>query len=228
MTLLFSFQDVDMYDRDAELFEEGEWLNDTCIHFGLQCLQEQQYQQHCSGDKIGGVQKREGSVKLIDPAIVSFLRLQVEEEDEYEELSHGLALPQYDWLVLPINDNTAFNQHQGVITQTGQIVQNVSVIVTSCPTAAFDTVSSDAQVYANRPKMSIVSVPCPSQENSNDCGVYVLLFARACLPIIHTMQIESEKGEWRSLLADQVSSLTPKEASSLRRHYREEIAARCS
>lgn len=42
------------------------------------------------------------------------------------------------------------------------------------------------------------------------------------------MQIENEAGEWRSLLARQVSSLTPKEASSLRRHFREEIAARCS
>lgn len=112
MTLLFSFQDVDMYDRDAELFEEGEWLNDTCIHFGLQCLQEQ-YDEQCSSKIVRGereLKERERTVKLVDPAVVSFLRLQVEEEDEYEELSHGLALPQYDWLVLPINDNTAFNQ----------------------------------------------------------------------------------------------------------------------
>jgi hypothetical protein len=45
---------------------------------------------------------------LLDPAVVSFLNLQVEDDDEYEELAHGIALSDRVWLAVPINDNSSF------------------------------------------------------------------------------------------------------------------------
>lgn len=91
MTLLVSFKDVDVYDRDAALFNNNEWLNDTCIHFCFACLE-------------NGL----STVKLVDPAVVSFLRLQVEDDDEFEELALGLNIGDMEWLFLPINDNAGF------------------------------------------------------------------------------------------------------------------------
>jgi hypothetical protein len=92
MTLLVSYQDVNIYDRDARLFNDGEWLNDTCISFCFRCLEQELK-----------------AFKLVDPSIVSFLRLQVEDEDEFEELAQGLKVTKYEWLVLPINDNSSFS-----------------------------------------------------------------------------------------------------------------------
>ncbi|RYH14901.1 hypothetical protein EON65_32750 [archaeon] len=88
---LLSHRDVDIYQRDAQLFREGQWLNDTCINFCFRCLED-----------------NSSAVKLVDPAVVSFLRLQVEEEDEYEGLAKGLQLDHVEWLYCPINDNADF------------------------------------------------------------------------------------------------------------------------
>lgn len=73
MALLISYNDADVYDRDADLLRPGRWLNDACINFCLRRLEETVSE----------------SVFLFDPALASYLRLQCTEVDEFEELRRG-------------------------------------------------------------------------------------------------------------------------------------------
>ena len=99
--LVLSYFDVDVYERDLKLFQEREWLNDTCINYCFKRLMNSK-----SSDMIDMVMKE--SVLLLDPSLVSFLRIQCEEDDEFEDLRISLELDKKVWVFIPINDNQSF------------------------------------------------------------------------------------------------------------------------
>ena len=41
--LLFSYRDIDIYERDAVLFNEGEWLNDSCLSYAFKRIEDKIY-----------------------------------------------------------------------------------------------------------------------------------------------------------------------------------------
>lgn len=90
--MLFNFCDIDVYERDAALFKDGQWLNDTCISLRFRRIEQQN---NCQ------------AILLMDPPVVSFLRFQVEDDDELEELSNGIGLHSKQWLLFPLNDNSS-------------------------------------------------------------------------------------------------------------------------
>ena len=94
MSKLFSFHDVDVYPRDARLFQTGCWLNDTCINL-------------CFKRMDGEFSMKD--ILFMDPSIVSFLRIQVTDDEEYDELATGCELCSRKWLLLPINDCESFD-----------------------------------------------------------------------------------------------------------------------
>lgn len=107
---LLCFHDVDIYDRDLRLFEDGKWLNDTCINYCFRKMEhEGLHDSNSSTDSIDGssriISKR---ILLMDPCVVSFLRLQCEDEDELQELREGLAIGERDVIFVPINDCDSF------------------------------------------------------------------------------------------------------------------------
>jgi hypothetical protein len=38
---LFSFYDVDVYEKDASFFERGQWLNDVCINLAFKFIEQE-------------------------------------------------------------------------------------------------------------------------------------------------------------------------------------------
>jgi Ulp1 family protease len=96
--LLFSYADIDVYERDSRCFQPDQWLNDTCISLSLQFIQE----------SFSDAKQIVDQVAIFQPSIVSFLLLQVEDDEEYEELAHGLSLDSKSYLILSINDNQSF------------------------------------------------------------------------------------------------------------------------
>lgn len=94
MTLLFSYNDVDVYERDAKLFEEGNWINDTCINFEY---------------KLFESKFNKKDILLMDPSVVSFLRIQVGSPDELQDLRNGLNIEEKDWIFMPISDSDSFS-----------------------------------------------------------------------------------------------------------------------
>lgn len=99
--LVLSYFDVDVYERDLKLFENRNWLNDTCINYCFKRLLNSK-----SSDVVDMIMKE--NVLLLDPSLVSFLRLQCEEDDEFEDLRMSLELDNKLWVFIPINDNQSF------------------------------------------------------------------------------------------------------------------------
>lgn len=98
--LLFSYRDVDMYERDAALFNDGQWLNDSCISYCFRRIED-----HISSSN----QEMLKSILLVDPSVVSFLRTQCEEDEEFEDLRISLESDTKAWILLPVSDSQSFD-----------------------------------------------------------------------------------------------------------------------
>lgn len=100
-TLLFSYRDVDIYQRDAVLFNEGEWLNDSCLSYAFKRIE----------DKISAATSSEvlKSILLVDPSVVSFLQLQCGDDEEFEDLRISLESDSKTWILFPVSDNQGFD-----------------------------------------------------------------------------------------------------------------------
>lgn len=207
-SLLFTIEDADVYDRDLQLFCHGAWLNDTCINFAFKCIDNPHQ-----------------AIKLIDPAVASFLRLQVEDEDEYEDLRRGLAIDKLTWLFLPINDNSDF----------GGSSTHWSLLICHIPTGGVYTLDSSQNYNLSstksilkklstllvQPLLPLVSIPCPSQQNGYDCGIYVVEFAEKIVALIHRMGLASTPtipADWQEEASALLhASITPAVASQRRK-----------
>ena len=91
MKKILSLLDADIYDRDLELFHPPNWLNDRCINY---CFRR--------------IAHKFTSIILMDPSVVSFLRIQCEDNEEFAELAEGIELHSKTWLLIPINDSDSF------------------------------------------------------------------------------------------------------------------------
>lgn len=92
--MIVSLLDADIYHRDLILFQSGNWLNDACINYCFRRLE---------------IKISDESILLLDPSVVSFLRLQCDDDEEYAELAVGTDILQKTWVFIPINDCDSFS-----------------------------------------------------------------------------------------------------------------------
>lgn len=171
--LLFSFRDVDVYSHHLEFFRPRNWLDDSCLN-----LCQRLYESERGLTAQGDVSK----VLLVDPAIISFIQLQVDDEQEYLEVVRGQGFDGYEWLFFPINDSISFS-HSG---------SHWSLMICHWKSLTFLSVDSGgstnrAAVECFAEKLAhwrglakeplVIDVPCPRQSNGYDCGIYVILFS---------------------------------------------------
>ena len=115
MKAIINYFDVILYENDLNLFHNGYWLNDQCINFCFRWYENSKY-------------KSMSSILFMDPAVVSFLKLQCDDEDDYKDLSRGLNLDSREILFIPINDNSSFTSSSNhwsllfVIKDSGVII----------------------------------------------------------------------------------------------------------
>ncbi|KAI9917435.1 hypothetical protein PsorP6_012570 [Peronosclerospora sorghi] len=74
---VLNYHDVQLYESDVTLFRNCQGLNDNAINVYFHYLTQS---------------RASTSVLLMDPAVVSCLLHQCEDEDEYRELAKGLDL----------------------------------------------------------------------------------------------------------------------------------------
>ncbi|EEY68625.1 SUMO protease, putative [Phytophthora infestans T30-4] len=170
---VLNYHDVQLYESDAALFTGHQWLNDNAINFYLQYLTQT-------------VARRD--VLLMDPAVVSCLLHQCEDEDEYQELAIGLDLTSKQLCIIPVTDNDALgagSSHWSLLLYSDGDFQH------------FDSSSGHNHHAARRLAESfevllraagkrrgsgfsrrLVEVQnAPQQQNGYDCGMYVLVLA---------------------------------------------------
>lgn len=96
-SLHFSFKDVDVYPQHFEFYEPGQWLDDVCINLAYRFME----------DEIEGFDSEK--FLLLDPTVVSFIRLQLDDQDEFDDLATSLRLGQRHWIFFPISDSQSFS-----------------------------------------------------------------------------------------------------------------------
>jgi Ulp1 family protease len=93
MSFLFSYKDIDIYSNDLECFRDGNWLNDSSISFCYKQLE----------DRVSPY------ILLMDPSVGSFLRIQCNDPEDFDELRCGTNLSSKEWIFLPITNNQSFD-----------------------------------------------------------------------------------------------------------------------
>ena len=75
-------------ESDANLFRQGQWLNDTCIGLGLRWLAEERlglrydFGENTTGVSGSRVRCKPNGLYFVDPCAVSYLAIQCTDDDE--------------------------------------------------------------------------------------------------------------------------------------------------
>ena len=175
----------DVYRRDVDLLQPGQWLNDAVINYCYRCL-ETRFQ----GPRF----------LFMDPSVVSFMRLQCEDREEWAELAAGTNMAAREWLFVPVNDNESFDSissHWSLLVchaRTGRCLHFDSHGTYNHNAAAATADKLHELLWAQTradPDSGLVAAVehvrlSPQQTNGCDCGIYVLMvtewLANALMP----------------------------------------------
>ena len=91
-----NYHNAVLYKRDVSNFQDGNWLNDSCINF---CFRWFEF------SELAG----KSHVLFLDPSVMSYIKLQHLDEDDIQDLRRGLRLHERTFILVPCNDNTSFS-----------------------------------------------------------------------------------------------------------------------
>lgn len=92
MDRLFTYKDVNVYTRQVEYIQPRQWLDDVCINLTFRFFEDY-------------LPDSEKFIYMVDPAVVSFIKLQIDEKEEFEELWTSQNLADYEWIFFPLSDS---------------------------------------------------------------------------------------------------------------------------
>ncbi|NP_001070633.1 sentrin-specific protease 8 isoform X1 [Danio rerio] len=203
--VVLSYQDSLLRRSDVALLNGPHWLNDQVIGFAFEYFTTECFKS--LSDKIC----------FISPEVAQFIKY----ASCHEELAiflEPLSLASRRWVFLAVNDNsnqTAGGSHWSLLLYRRDTSQF----------AHYDSQSGSNSLHARRiaakleaflgagAKVPFVEEQCPSQQNSYDCGMYVICNAEALCesiktegfpslptPIITPTYITHKRTDWYSLI----------------------------
>jgi Ulp1 family protease len=198
---IFTYKSSTLRESDIQLFDSNQWLNDQCINFFYEYLAE----------NVGS-----NSV-LIDPAAVFMMLL----EDDIHDLRislRRLEISDSSYIFCPINDNLdPYTPARGSHWSLCVYARGRAYYYDSTGTSATNYSNSRNIAYKlsqllhqPTPTLTQVNLKYP-QNNSSDCGVYVLMITREIV-----RRLEDEYNEDILLLKDMQDSISPRGAQNLR------------
>ena len=132
-----TYHDADLNLVDIDLYRNG-WLNDRCIYFGSNLLQyTTDHSFYLDTNRINintnptdtntNTAANNVILKFIDPSIVSFMKLQCEDEDEFHELAVGMGITDMNinMDMEPISSNNSNNSN---ITNPHENIQTTDIV----------------------------------------------------------------------------------------------------
>jgi sentrin-specific protease 8 len=218
--LVLNYDDAVIYGKDLGLLERhAAWLNDACIHYQLTRLQ----QTHDPTAK---------SILFLDPAVVSFLMHQVEDDDEMRDFTAGYHhFESTKRIFVPINDNMGsqdwqtpgLGSHWSLLLVLLSPVSSAAEEGTTTPLFFhFDSVTGSNQKAAHAVATKLYQAwemaqveqhPYPAQvhvhkcashqqRNGFDCGLHLLANAQGLADCIDTDLISSRTNTTATELVD--------------------------
>lgn len=177
--VVVSYDGAELTLNDISLFTGRNWLNASNINFSLRWTHHRL--------------NLPNSVLLLDPIVASFMRLQMEDADEANDLQAGIVFKSREWIIVPINDAENLQQsgsHWSLLLH--HTPSNTSLHFDSSPTKAnnysalqFSRILSElttrqpSDPYPNpvhRP-VPLITAQTPHQSDGVSCGLYACLFA---------------------------------------------------
>ncbi|KAL7866522.1 hypothetical protein AOLI_G00143360 [Acnodon oligacanthus] len=203
--VVLSYQDSLLRRSDVSLLEGPHWLNDQVIGFTFEYFAAERFKS--LGDKVC----------FISPEVTQFIKC-ASCQEELALFLEPLRLPSRRWVFLAVNDNsnqTAGGSHWSLLLyqrDTGHFSHYDSQSGGNSLHARRITAKLETFLGA-RAQVPFVEEPCPSQQNSYDCGMYVIcnaealcetLRAEGCARIpaqtITPAYITRKRTEWHSLI----------------------------
>ncbi|KAF6719038.1 Sentrin-specific protease 8 [Oryzias melastigma] len=203
--VVLSYQDSLLRRSDVSLLEGPYWLNDQVIGFAFEYYAAERF-------RVLG-----GAVIFISPEVTQFIKC-ASCPDELALFLEPLNLTAHSWVFLAVNDNS--NQTAG-----GSHWSLLLYHHSSNHFAHYDSQNGSNSLHARRiatklepflgagRKALFKEEPCPPQQNSYDCGMYVICIAEALcesiraegsprLPVqvITPAYITQKRAEWRRLI----------------------------
>lgn len=203
--VVLSYQDSLLRRSDVALLDGPHWLNDQVIGFAFEYFSTERFRS--LGEKVC----------FISPEVTQFIKY-ASCQEELSIFLEPLRLTSRRWVFLAVNDNsnqTAGGSHWSLLTYKRDSDQFTH----------YDSQSGSNSLHARRiaakleaflgarGKVPFAEGQCPSQQNSYDCGMYVICNAEALcescrvqgcahLPteMITPTYITRKRTEWHSLI----------------------------
>lgn len=177
-------------------------------------------------------------VMLVDPSVVSFIRIQAEDDEDFDGVARGTNVRKYTWLLLPVNDSISF---ESASTHWSILICHVPTFTLfhadSCGSSNLESVHHLIPQLQrlldirrndnNNTSNTVIALNVPRQENSYDCGIYTILFAKNFLELLrgdlaaNNFDLAQEVREKLQIVCS--ANITSKTASTYRQFLRDEI-----
>ena len=186
---LVNYHDACVYEADVELLANPAWLNDACINFVFRWLEHDTF-------------KGRPEFLFMDPAVVSCLMIQCEDDDEVFELAEGLELSARSLTFIPVNNSLTFNtqsMHWSLLVYSHVDTEfrhyDSSGGMNSEPASATaQKFWTGLQARQTAPCPAVTAVPTPQQQNGYDCGMHTVMMAEL-LALHSERQPKTEEAE---------------------------------
>ncbi|XP_070492126.1 sentrin-specific protease 8 [Chironomus tepperi] len=166
--LIISYHDSCLYKSDIEILNsETEWLNDRIISFYLDYLQHEIYESK--------------EILFLGSEVTQAIKMMGNPEEINAVILDPLNVKEKNFLIFPINDNSkdqVGGSHWSLLVYSKS--DNTFYHFDSSGSSNYYVCSKLAKIIKSCLKLSnekIVQVECLQQNNSYDCGIYVLCHA---------------------------------------------------
>ncbi|XP_077450503.1 sentrin-specific protease 8 [Stigmatopora argus] len=197
--VVLSYQDSLLRRSDVTLLEGPHWLNDQIIGFAFE---------YFATERVGVLGE---SVVFVSPQVTQFIKC-ASCPEELAMFLDPLDLPSRCWIFLAVNDNSeqsAGGSHWSLLVyhhKSNHFSHYDSQNGSNSPHARRIASKLEPVLGAGK-KATFVDEPSPEQQNSYDCGMYVICIAEAlcedpqlALQNLTPDFIQQKRSEWFILI----------------------------
>lgn len=164
--IVLSYHDYLLRISDVALLERNDWLNDVIIGFYFEYLN-QQY-------------RKDNQLLFIGPEVAQLLKMQ--DSSHYNIFLDPIEATNYNFIFFPLNDcdrNEAGGSHWSLLiySHLEKMCYHFDSSSSINGSSAKKLARKVTKYFLEKSEKRYIEMNCPQQDNSYDCGLYVLCLA---------------------------------------------------